>query len=274
MPDFSQLRDIVSQFRASSVLDVLLIATLIFSTLRLLSGTRAMTQLRGALALLLVAVLLGRIFDLTVVNFFVEHSFTAVLVGAAVIFQPEIRRALDRLGRTGSNGWFGRPAQNEIIDSIVDAARLMSDLRHGGLFVVERGTGLQDVIETGVPVDARVSPQLLAGIFYPNSPLHDMAVVLRDERVVAAGCVLPLANDLPPSDRQLGTRHRAAIGITEHTDALSIVVSEETGGISIALAGRLTHVTDDARLRDVLEWLLAPAGPGAVARSMNGRPPV
>src|SRR5206468_455831 len=118
-------------------------------------------------------VLFGRLFGLTVVNFLVDHSLTALLVGAAVVFQPEIRRALDRLGRTGSQGWFARPAQNEVIDSIVEAARRMSDSRHGGLIVVERGTGLEDVIETGVRVDARVSPQLLAGIFFPNSPLHD-----------------------------------------------------------------------------------------------------
>lgn len=263
MPDFDNLRDIVSQFRPSSALDVFLIAVVIFSTLRLLSGTRAMTQLRGALALLLGAVVLGRVFDLTVVNFLVEHSFTALLIGAAIIFQPELRRALDRLGRTGLQGWTHRSQHNKVIDSIVEAAGRMSQERHGGLFVLERGTGLQDVIDTGIPVDARVSPELLAGIFYPNSPLHDMAVVLRNERVVAAGCVLPLANDLSLAERNLGTRHRAAIGITEQTDALSVVVSEETGDISVALAGKLTHVADERRLRAVLEWLLEAVPNGA-----------
>ena len=114
-------------------------------------------------------------------------------------------------------------------------------------------------IDTGIPVDARVSPELLAGIFFPNSPLHDMAVVLRGERVVAAGCVLPLANDLSETERNLGTRHRAAIGITQQTDALSVIVSEETGEISVALHGRLTHVADERRLRAVLEWLLEPS---------------
>jgi diadenylate cyclase len=148
----------------------------------------------------------------------------------------------------------------------------MASERHGGLFVVERKTGLQDVIETGVPVDARVSPELLEGIFYPNSPLHDMAVVLREERVVAAGCVLPLANDLSSEVRALGTRHRAAIGVTEATDALSVVVSEETGEISLALAGKLLHVPDERRLRAMLETLLAAPGPRFVSR--NGRVPV
>jgi diadenylate cyclase len=116
------------------------------------------------------------------------------------------------------------------------------------------------VIETGVPVDARVSPELLEGIFYPNSPLHDMAVVLRDERVVAAGCVLPLASELAADVRNLGTRHRAAIGITETTDALSLVVSEETGDISLGLAGKLFTVADERRLRAMLETLLANPG--------------
>lgn len=258
MIDVDHYQEVLRQFRVSSAFDVLLIAVLIFSALRLLSGTRAMTQFRGALAIILLAVLLGRIFELTVVNFLVEHSLTAILIGGLILFQPEIRRGLDRVGRTGLRGLLGRPEYEEVIDSVVRAAALMSRDHHGGLFVFERETGLQDVIDTGVPVDARVSPELLAGIFYPNSPLHDMAVVLRDTRVVAAGCVLPLATDLPDGDRLLGTRHRAALGITEQTDALTVVVSEETGDISVALGGRLTRVADERRLRAVLEWLLRP----------------
>lgn len=274
MPDLEQYREILSQFSFSSAIDVLLIAAVIFATLRLLSGTRAMTQLRGALLLVLVAVLAGRLFGLTVVNFLVENSFSALVIGAAIVFQPEIRRALDRLGRTGLQGWFEHPRYEEVIDSVVKAAARMSEERHGGLIVLERGTGLQDVIETGIPVDARISPELLAGIFYPNSPLHDMAVVLRENRVVAASCVLPLSNELSDDDRQLGTRHRAAVGITEQTDALSVVVSEETGGISVAVAGRLTHVTDERRLRAVLEWLLEPRTSGALASNGRGGVPV
>lgn len=274
MPDTQHLREVLSQFSFSSAIDVLLIAAVIFWTLRILTGTRAITQLRGALALILAFVVLGRVFDLTVINFLVENSFTALLVGAAIVFGPEIRRALDRLGRTGIQGWLDKSGHDEVIDAVVKAAARMSAERHGGLFVVERDTGLQDVIETGVPVDAKISPELLTGIFYPNSPLHDMAVVLRDERVVAAGCVLPLAAELSLEERSLGTRHRAAIGITEQTDALSVVVSEETGDISVALHGRLTHVADDRRLRAVLEWVLDP--PAAARLSPNGAagPPV
>ena len=271
MPDTQHLREVLSQFDWTSAIDILLIAAVIFTLLRLMSGTRVMTQLRGMLALFLVFVVLGRALDLTVINFLVENSVTALLIGAAIIFQPEFRRALDRLGRTGISGWFTPAKYDEVIDSVVKAAGRMSAERHGGLFVLERETGLQDVIETGVPVDAKVSPELLAGIFYPNSPLHDMAVVLRDERVVAAGCILPLANELPAFERNLGTRHRAAIGITEATDALTVVVSEETGDISVALHGRLTHVPDERRLKAVLEWVLEP---GSAANNRNGTPPV
>ncbi len=265
MPDFQHLREVISQFDWTSAIDVLLIALVIFAVLRITSGTRLMTQLRGMLALILLFVVLGRALNLIVINYLVENSVTALLIGAAIVFQPEFRRALDRLGRTGVTEWFAPTKYEDAIDSVVKAAARMSAEHHGGLFVIERETGLQDVIETGIPVDAKVSPELLAGIFYPNSPLHDMAVVLRNERVIAAGCVLPLAEDLPGFERNLGTRHRAAIGITEATDALTVVVSEETGDISVALHGRLTHVPDDRRLKAVLEWVLEPAS-AAVTR--------
>jgi diadenylate cyclase len=259
MPDIDHIREILRQFEASSVVDILLIALLIFSILRILTGTRAMTQVRGALVLVLLAVFLGRALDLTSVNYIVDRSLPALLIAAAILFQPELRRALDRLGRTGIRGWSSsRVDHAQVIASLVQAATRMSAERHGGLIVVERTTGLQDVIDTGVRVDARVSPELLEGIFYPNSPLHDMAVVLRDERVVAAGCVLPLANELPGDMANMGTRHRAALGITEHTDAVSLVVSEETGEISLALAGRLVRVPDERRLQAMLELVLTP----------------
>ena len=155
MPNLQHLREILDEFGPSAALDIFLIATLIFSALLLVSGTRAMTQARGALALVLVAVLLGRLFDLAVVNYLLRHSLPALLIGGAVIFQPEIRRGLDRLGRTGFRGW-ARGEHEEIIDCLVKAATRLSRERHGGLVVVERTTGLQDVIATGIPVDARV----------------------------------------------------------------------------------------------------------------------
>ncbi|OAI39941.1 hypothetical protein AYO38_01195 [bacterium SCGC AG-212-C10] len=274
MFDSQHMREVLREFSFSSAIDVLIIAVAIFSLMRLLSGTRAVTQVRGVIAVALVVVILGRMFDLTVVNYLVAHSLPALLIGGAIIFQPDLRRALDRLGRTGLQGWLNRPRNEEVIEAVVTAAGRMSTERHGGLIVFERGTALGDIIETGVRVDAHVSPELLAGIFFPNSPLHDMAVVMREDRVVAAGCVLPLANDLPMSQRMLGTRHRAAIGITEQTDAVSLVVSEETGGISVALGGRLTPVADEDRLRAVLAWLLEPTASPASTLSGNGGVPV
>jgi diadenylate cyclase len=259
MFEFDRAGEVLQAFGPSSAVDVILIATLLFSVFRLLSGTRAMTQMRGLLTLVLVAIALGQLLDLTVVNYLVERSVTVALIGAVIIFQPEIRRGLDRLGRAPVRGFAARPRYDEVINSVVAATGRMSHDRHGGLIVLERETGLQDVIDTGVPVDARISSELLQGIFFPNSPLHDMAVVLRDDRVVAAGCILPLGDGGGAGEHKLGTRHRAAIGITEQTDALTVVVSEETGFISVALAGRLTHVADERRLRAVLEWLLGPS---------------
>lgn len=272
MVDFEHVQEVLGQFGLSAAIDVLILAVAIFSVLKLLSGTRAATQLRGALAIIAVAIVLGRLFDLTVVNFLVRNSLPALLIGAAIIFQPELRRGLDRLGRTGLQGWLSRSRHDVVIDAVVAAVARMASERHGGLIVFERGTGLGDIIETGVPVDARVSPELLAGIFFPNSPLHDMAVVIREDRVVAAGCVLPLANDLPLHLRSLGTRHRAAIGVTEQTDAVSLVVSEETGAISVALGGRLTPVADQERLRAVLAWLLEPTPTPAGRNGRQGVP--
>ena len=256
MGDFGEAREVLDQFDFSAAVDVFLIAALIFIVFRVLSGTRAMTLLRGAVVLILVTVVLGRIFDLTVVNFVVENGILVLVVAAAVVFQPEIRRALDRLGRTGISDIVHSQPKSEAIGAVVEAAARMSRSRHGSLIVFERETGLQDVIDTGVPVDARVSPELLTGIFYPNSPLHDMATVIRDDRVVAASCELPLAGEFLYNARGLGTRHRAAIGITEQTDAVTVVVSEETGDISIAQGGRLEPVQDDELLREELEQRL------------------
>lgn len=261
MPDLDNVREVLREFDLSAAIDVFLIFIVVFSTFRVLSGTRAMTPLRGAMALVLIALLLGRVFDLTVINFIVRNGLTVLLIAAAIVFQPELRRGLDRLGRTGIREWLKRsPIRGEVIEAISAAAAQLSASHHGGLIVIERETGLQDVIESGIAVDAHITPELIEGIFFPNSPLHDMAVVVRDDRVVAARCELPLAHELPRSTRKLGTRHRAAIGITEQTDALSVVVSEETGGISVAYGGKLTHVRDEMGLRSVLRRVLASDG--------------
>lgn len=251
--DFQQAREVLGQFDLSAAIDVLLIAAAIFAIFRLLSRTRAITVLRGAGVVVLAVVILGRAFDLTAVNWLFENGLVALIVGAAVVFQPELRRGLDRLGRTGIQDLLARGPRAEAIEAVAESARRMASEGHGALLVFERETGLADVIETGVRVDARVSPELVTGIFFPNSPLHDMAAVIRDGRVVAAACELPLAHELPDGERGLGTRHRAALGITEETDAISVVVSEETGGVSIAQGGRLEHVEAGAPLAEELQ---------------------
>lgn len=258
--DLSDVREIIRQFDVSSAIDVALIAILVYIALRLVSGTRAMTQLRGAMLLVLVAVVTARIFDLEVIRFLIENSLTVLVIVAAIVFQPELRRLLDRLGRTGFRGLLDRTDYRNVAESLSRAAGRLSAQRHGALVVIERQTGLEDVIETGVRLDSRVTAELLTTIFFPNTALHDMAVVIRGERVVAAGCVLPLTSELSDGNRLLGTRHRAALGVTETTDAIAVVVSEETGAISVAVSRRLIPVADERRLQAVLEWLLNPDG--------------
>ncbi len=250
--DFQEAREVLNQFDWSAAIDVLLIAAAIFAAFRLLSRTRAITLLRGAVGLVLVLVILGLALDLTAVNWILQNGLVALIVGAAVIFQPEIRRGLDLLGRTGIQDLLAHAPTSDTIDAVAEAATRMARDRHGALIVFERETGLQDVVTTGVPVDARVSAELIEGVFFPNSPLHDMAVVVRGARVVAASCELPLADEVHGGGRRLGTRHRAAIGITEQTDALSVAVSEETGEISVCQSGRLERVGRGAALAQEL----------------------
>lgn len=258
MADFlDTITDTLARLDVRSVFDILLIAAIFYWMLLLIRGTTAMTLLRGAAILIIVAVALSQIFNLEVLDFIIRNSFAGLLVGILIIFQPEIRRALERLGRTGLRGWIGRPVFDETIDAVSDAALHLARRRHGAIMVVERDTGLQDYIDTGVRVDAAPSPELLEGIFYPNSPLHDGAVILSENRVVAAGCTLPLSENSVRGHK--GTRHRAALGISERTDAVSVVVSEETGDISLASDGRIVSRLDESRLRATLAGLFGDA---------------
>jgi len=265
MMDTDRIRQIFDEFGAASVIDIVLIAVAVFGVFRILSGTRAMTQVRGALVAIAIAVILGRIFDLTAVNYLIDRAAGIAVIAAVVVFQPELRRALDRMGRAGLAHRAQEAEAETLIRAVAGAAAAMSRHRHGGLVVIERETGLQDIIESGTRMDAMASSELIESIFFPNSPLHDMAVVAREDRVVAAGCILPLSDATTSQGRALGTRHRAAVGVTETTDAVCVVVSEETGEISLALAGRLTPVVDAHRLEALLQWLLVPAEPGQPA---------
>jgi diadenylate cyclase len=253
-----ELRDFfettIDQFSLTAALDILIISFLFFWVLVLLRGTTAMAVMRGVFILLIAAFVMGRVLDLLVLNFLIRNSFTGLLIAIPIIFQPEIRKALERVGRTGALAFRGGVSYDSTLEAVTDASSDMSRRHIGALMVLERETGLQEIIDTGVPIDAVPSRELLEGIFFPNSPLHDGAVVLRGDRVVAAGCTLPLSENTLPGE--LGTRHRAGLGITERTDAISIVVSEETGRISVAADGRLYTRLDDARLKSLLERLI------------------
>jgi diadenylate cyclase len=256
MSEFLQnIRDTLGELDARSVFDILLIAAIFYSVLLLLRGTIAMTLLRGFAILLIAASILASLFDLRVLNFLLRNSVIGLAVAIPIIFQPELRRALERLGRAGVRAWLGRPGYDALIDVIAEASRGLAERRHGALMVLERDTGLKDYIDTGVRVDATPSAELLEGIFFPRSPLHDGAVILRENRVVAAACTLPLSED--SFGGRVGLRHRAAMGITERTDAISVVVSEETGEIAVAANGRLVPRLDEARLKATLASLLS-----------------
>jgi diadenylate cyclase len=241
-----------SHIQLLDVIDILLVAATIYALFFFMQGTQAIQLLRGMILVVLVMFLLSRVLRLSAFRWLIEATLPALVIGIPVIFQPELRRALERLGRTGQ--LFVRPAQDEVvvrvIDAVARAVHRLSAQRHGALIVLERETGLQEYVETGVPVNGEVSSQLLRTIFYPSTALHDKAIIIRNERVVAAGCMLPASTN--PQYAYLGTRHRAAVGITEASDALVVVVSEETGTISVAYNGRLVRHLNTSQLRAVL----------------------
>lgn len=250
---------ILTRLDLRSLIDILLVALVIYGVLSLVRGTQAVQLLRGVILLALIVALFGSFAGLTAFNWLMRSAGQALAVIVAVILQPELRRALDRLGRAGGIAFWSsnEGEQEQVISEIASSCRRLSERRHGALIVIERETGLQDHVETGVEIDSQVNGELLQTIFYPNTALHDGAVIIRGDKIVAAACVLPLA-EVIVSDTHLGTRHRAAVGITEQTDAIAIVVSEETGIISMARNGRIVRHLDERRLVTLLQALLRP----------------
>lgn len=258
MTNLTWLLERLLDFRA--ILDILVVAFLIYWLLWVAQGTRALSLIRGIITLFLILYLVGDGLQLTTLNRILSSIWPALIIAIPVIFQPELRRAFEQLGHAGT--WLRNPfpaqeeqASESMIDEIVRASQQLSRLRYGALVVIERETGLQDFVSKGVQLNADISRQLLINIFFPNSPLHDAAVVIGDGRIMAASVVLPLTDNISASS-QLGTRHRAAIGITEESDALAVVVSEETGQMSVAHSGRLIRNLDQDRLRRVLRTLM------------------
>lgn len=255
------IRDILDRVDPIDFLDVFLIAAIIYGAFLLLRGTAAIALLRGAVIILVVIVILARALNLEVLDFVIRNSLIGVIIAVPIIFQPEIRRALERVGRTGLAVW-QHPVYDGVIRTVSESATALARQKHGALMVFERETGLQSFIETGVELDAQASVELLTGIFFPNSPLHDGAVILRDKRLVAAGCTLPLSEIRLAGE--MGMRHQAGLGVTEGTDAVSVVVSEQTGTVSVAADGRVYTRLDEARLQGLLARLLG-GGPESEA---------
>ena len=244
-----------------SVLDILLVTLIFFVVLYSLRDTQAMVLLRGVIFLVVALVLLTTLVNLPAFSWLVQSALPALLLAIPVIFAPEIRRALERLGRAGTvtiiqptNGATDEQTQ-KAIRAVVEASARLSARQHGALMVIQRMDSLEQYIETGVQMRAHVTPELLLQIFYPDTPLHDGAVVIAKGRIVAAACVMPLSasgilNRSP--ERQMGLRHRAALGISEVSDAIAVVVSEQSGSISIAHAGRMIRRIDPERLENIL----------------------
>jgi diadenylate cyclase len=243
----------------NNVLDILIVAVFIYYVLVLIRGTRAVQLLIGVLVLVLIY-WLATLLRLTLTALLLQALFAVALVALVVVFQPELRRALGQLGQLGPLNRLLVPGADEevhgVVDELVRAALLISEARHGALIVLERGTGLQDYSETGVPIHGKLTAELLASIFMTRSPLHDGAVIVRGHQILAAACLLPLEDTADRTAHRYGMRHRAALSISGQTDAIVIVVSEETQAISIASSGRMIGGLDEERLRRVLSSLL------------------
>jgi len=264
---FNNLFFIFQRVSWLSVFDILLVTLIFFGLLYSLRDTQAMALLRGMILLVVVLILLTSLVDLPAFSWFAQNSLPALLIALPVIFAPEIRRTLERLGRAGTIWPVTAKSADVLLEhtihAIVSAAARLSARQHGALIILQRLDNLQDYIQSGVQLNAKVTPEILLQIFYPNTPLHDGGVIIVGAQISAAACVLPLSasgilNRSP--ERQMGLRHRAALGMSEASDAIAVVVSEETGAISIAHAGRMLRRLDPDRLENILTAFFRPNG--------------
>ncbi|MEW6179429.1 MAG: diadenylate cyclase CdaA [Chloroflexota bacterium] len=258
----NELSFILQRFNWLSALDLFLVTMVFFGILLLVRDTQAMVLLRGVLLVVVALSLLTSLVNLPAFSWLIQTIAPTLVLAIPVIFAPEIRRGLERLGRAGSTtSIFWQPSEKDIetmrqtIQAVVSACARLSARQHGALIILQRGDSLQEYIRTGVRLNARVTPELLLQIFYPNTPLHDGAAIIVRDEVAAAACVMPLSasgilNRSP--ERQMGLRHRAALGTSEASDAIAVVVSEETGSISIAHGGRMIRRLDSERLENIL----------------------
>lgn len=251
----SEIFEVLSNIGIRDIIDMAIIAYVFYKLLMLIRETRAEQLIKG-IVILLVATKLSEISGLYVTTYLLRNTVTLGLIALLIVFQPELRRALEYLGRSKlvakSIVEIKDGEIKDRIDEIVSAAASLSRQKIGALIILERETGINDVIETGTKIEARISSSLLINIFFPNSPLHDGAVIIREDRIMAAGCFLPLSENQSLS-KELGTRHRAGLGITETTDAVVVIISEETGAISVAREGKLSRFLDIETLTGILK---------------------
>jgi diadenylate cyclase len=238
------------QLRWQDLIDILIVSFIIYKILILVKGTRAARMLIGVGVLLAIS-FLSRFLELYTLDWLIQSFWTQIVLVLIILFHPEIRKALAQMGETPFLHRFTSAGEMKSIEEIVKASQSMANKKIGALIVFEREVSLSEYVEIGVPLDAKVTKELLLSIFHPTSPIHDGAVIIKGNRVVAAGCFLPIKLGSGLS-KTYGTRHRAAVGITEETDAIAVIVSEETGSISIAVNGELESFLDMAKLREKL----------------------
>ncbi len=243
------------------IIDIIIVSYVFYRLILLIRGTRAEQLIKGLVFLLLAMIVSDKI-GLNTVNWILEKVMTVGLIAIPIVFQPELRRALEQLGRGKifkSSFWKWDPREFDLfLEELTKAVPALVKKRIGALIIIERDTGLKDWVETGIAVEGLVTAELLINIFFPRSPLHDGAVIIRGNQIAAAGCYLPLTDD-PYLNKELGARHRAGLGITEQSDAVAVIVSEETGIVSVAQNGILTRYLDEKKLRNVLIELCAPS---------------
>lgn len=240
----------LSQLRWQDLIDVIIVSYIIYKVFFLVKGTRAARMLIGV-GVLLAFSLISRFFELYTLDWLIQSFWTQIVIVLIILFQPEIRKALAQMGETSLLHRFSSAEEMKTIEEIVKASQSLANRKIGALIVFERDVSLSDYIEIGVPLDAKVTKELLISIFHPTSPIHDGAVIIKGNKILAAGCFLPIKLGAELS-KTYGTRHRAALGITEETDAVAVIVSEETGTVSLAFNGQLESNLDMDKLRNRL----------------------
>lgn len=257
---FENVTELFRQFRIMDAVDIAIMAYVCYKIIYVIRGTRAVQLIKG-LAVLIVATKVSEWLGLFTINWVLRNTMTVGVIALLIVFQPELRRGLEQLGRGRMliKPFFGMGEEevNKVINELARAVQVFNKNKIGALIVLERQTGINEYIETGIPVGGNVTAELLVNIFVPNTPLHDGATIIRNDKIMAAGCFLPLT-DNPNLSKELGTRHRAALGITEQSDAVAVIVSEETGVISVAVDGKLTRYLEIKTLKEMLKALYHP----------------